>query len=435
MASNCSSKWPPKFENESGYENWKKDISIWGELTDLPESKRALAIHLSLTGRARIASSEISVDDLKKDDGVDTLLAKLDSLFLPEKGRRQFTAFHNLYNLRRSENLNIAEFVSEFEHMYFKFQSEDMKLPDVVMAFMLLSSCKLTESDVQLVMTGITDVTYSNMKSVLKRIFSSSINAGGQSLQAPDVALKVEQVFHNSESSETTLFTRNNRRGRGRNYARTDKPNHGRGANFERLGNGRKLNPVGHNGEVSRCVVCDSRLHWARNCPHAYENANKKIDDKDETVNLSLFMGFTNKTTKETKLNLLMQESQDCAVMDTGCSTTVCGEAWLEKYSSSLSDYERSLITEENSIATFTFGDGMTFSSLKRVSLPCWIGNQRANIAVDVVECNIPLLMSCKSMKKANLIWNFKRDTIQIGVDTINLKRATSGHYLLPLNI
>ena len=146
-------------------------------------------------------------------------------------------------------------------------------------------------------------------------------------------------------------------------------------------------------------------------------------------------MGFTNKTTKENKLNLLIKESEDCAVMDTGCSTTVCGEAWLEKYSSSLSDYERSLITEENSIATFTFGDGMTFSSLKRVLLPCWIGNQRANIAVDVVECNIPLLMSCKSMKKANLIWNFKKDIIQIGVDTINLKRATSGHYLLPLNI
>ena len=66
MAPGFSTKCPPKFENESGYENWKRDVNIWCKLTELGEEKRALALHLSLSGRARAASSEIDVDELEK---------------------------------------------------------------------------------------------------------------------------------------------------------------------------------------------------------------------------------------------------------------------------------------------------------------------------------------------------------------------------------
>ena len=64
----CSTKWPPKLESDAAYESRKRDIGIWCELCDLSKEKQALEIHLSLTGRARIASSEISVENLKKGD-------------------------------------------------------------------------------------------------------------------------------------------------------------------------------------------------------------------------------------------------------------------------------------------------------------------------------------------------------------------------------
>ena len=120
MAS-ASSKWPPKLENDSEYEAWKKDISIWEKLTDLVEEKRALAIHLSLTGRARVASSELTVDELNGKDGVKKLIDKLDGLFLQDVGRRQFSAFHELYNLRRQDGKTMKQFICDFEHTYFKF--------------------------------------------------------------------------------------------------------------------------------------------------------------------------------------------------------------------------------------------------------------------------------------------------------------------------
>ena len=113
MASS-SIKVPPKLENEDAYENWKKDINIWCELTDIDAEKRALAIHLSLTGRARVASSEIGIEDLKKKDGVNVLIKKLDSLFLADQGRRQFTAFHELYNFCRSVDARVDTFGTAF---------------------------------------------------------------------------------------------------------------------------------------------------------------------------------------------------------------------------------------------------------------------------------------------------------------------------------
>ena len=71
-----SGKYPPKFQEEDDYEQWRRDVEIWTELTDFDRSKQALAIHLALQGRARLAASELSVAELKEEDGVKKLLEK-----------------------------------------------------------------------------------------------------------------------------------------------------------------------------------------------------------------------------------------------------------------------------------------------------------------------------------------------------------------------
>ena len=68
-------QWRPVLQNgllnlnDMSCENWKKDIDIWCELTELPKTKHVLTIHL-LSGRTRAASLEIdSIEaaDLKKE--------------------------------------------------------------------------------------------------------------------------------------------------------------------------------------------------------------------------------------------------------------------------------------------------------------------------------------------------------------------------------
>lgn len=448
MAANntaCSTKWPPKLESDCAFEAWKKDINIWCELCELPKEKQALAIHLSLSGRARVASSEIEVEVLKRSDGVEVLLRKLDGLFLQDKGRRQFDAFRNLYDLRRRDGCTVSDFVCEFEHVYFKFTEEGMQLPDAVMAFMLVAACKLNDNEVLMVMSAISDVSYENIKSSIKRIFALDLNQGSQASMDPYV--KAEPTYLN----ESEVFYNRNRASRPYNCDRYESKQgrkrldsrQGWGNNYgsretNMFNKGRKLNPVDSQGRVSRCVICDSCYHWARNCPHSYENlenTNNKCENNENNIHLSLFNGYTDNQEGNLKIKNLMKESDCCAVLDTGCSSTVCGIQWLQNYLGALTEYQKSLIVEKESSSSFTFGGGLTFPSSKRVKIPCIIGGLEASIETDVVECNIPLLLSNKSMKKAKMTIDFSNDVAIIQNKKVTLRSAPSGHYLIPLSI
>ena len=84
-----SNKCPPELDSEEDYDNWKEDVLTWCELTDLPKNKHALAVQLSLSGRARHAAKQVSRNKLKTDGGVDVLLKKLGEAFLQDQGRRR----------------------------------------------------------------------------------------------------------------------------------------------------------------------------------------------------------------------------------------------------------------------------------------------------------------------------------------------------------
>ena len=148
-------------------------------------------------------------------------------------------------------------------------------------------------------------------------------------------------------------------------------------------------------------------------------------------------MGYAdgNKQTNFGKLEKLVSESSCAALLDSGCSKTVCGEYWYDNYVGSISDYDQSCVKEEPSKASFTFGDGSSEKSLKRTQIPCYIGGKRCFIETDVVKCNIPLLLSKKAMKKGRMCLNFADDRATLGKLTIPLKCSTSGHYLLPLDM
>lgn len=134
-----------------------------------------------------------------------------------------------------------------------------------------------------------------------------------------------------------------------------------------------------------------------------------------------LFVAYAKNNSE--KLNKLVSDCYGHALLDSGCSTTVCGEMWLSNYYDSLSDY-----------ATFTFADGVSVKSIKKINLPYYIRDMRAMIEVDVVSCNIPLLLSKYSMKKGKMCLNFGDDSAVINGRKMLLKSNDSGHYLLPLS-
>ena len=51
----------------------------------------------------------------------------------------------------------------------------------------------------------------------------------------------------------------------------------------------------------------------------------------------------------------------------------------------------------------------------------------------DVVPSDIPLLLSRKSMKKANMTLDFKNDSAEIFGNVVQLMTTQSGHYAIPI--
>ena len=82
------------------------------------------------------------------------------------------------------------EFISQFEHVSYKMEAQKMKLPDPVTAFMLLESCNFSDSEKKMVMSSLQSVTYDNMKSAIKRIFSETANINKSAAE-----VKTEPVF------------------------------------------------------------------------------------------------------------------------------------------------------------------------------------------------------------------------------------------------
>ena len=120
-------------------------------------------------------------------------------------------------------------------------------------------------------------------------------------------------------------------------------------------------------------------------------------------------------------------------VLDSGATCTVSEKTWIDCNKETLSDEERLKVKKERSSMNFKFGDGRKVASIEKVTIPATIGEQPVRIRADVVREEIPLLLSKKSMKKAETNIDFKTDTISMFGSQQRLITTSSGHYAVPL--
>lgn len=82
----------------------------------------------------------------------------------------------------------------------------------------------------------------------------------------------------------------------------------------------------------------------------------------------------------------------------------------------------------------FNFGGGTCLQSKGEYSLPVVIAGKEATINTDVVESDIPLLLSRTAMKKAAVKMDLENDTATIMGKEVALNLTTSGHYCIPID-
>ena len=142
-----------------------------------------------------------------------------------------------------------------------------------------------------------------------------------------------------------------------------------------------------------------------------------------------LFTGYNN----EEVLRLGI-DAQNCAVLDSACSSTVCGNKWIKNYIQSLDPSDKNKIKQIEGQRVFKFGGGTCLKSKGEYSLPAVIAGNDVMIKTDVVESDIPLLLSRTAMKKAAIKMDLENDTANIMGKEVVLNLTTSGHYCIPID-
>ena len=193
---------------------------------------------------------------------------------------------------------------------------------------------------------------------------------------------------------------------------------------------GVKRNSVDRNGNIRKCFVCDSQFHFVSSCPRKVYQCEDSFEDEEEVEEKECYI---TSVSGSTAMAASMVESFNYAVLDSACNSTVCGNVWLQAYKQTLSKKEMLEIKEKNSDTTFRFGDGGVQKSMKKVKIPVTIVGKKVLIETDVVDCDIPLLWSKPSMKRADVKLNLEDDTAMIFGRKLNLTCTLSGHYRIPL--
>lgn len=135
--------------------------------------------------------------------------------------------------------------------------------------------------------------------------------------------------------------------------------------------------------------------------------AKVNITEEEHVV---LFTGYNKQD-----LSQLGVDAHHCAVLDSAGSSTVCAKMWLDEYVKGL-DWET--VTKREGEKVFKFGGGTKLKSEGEYSIPAVTAGKAVKIQTDLVDSDIPPLLSRTAMKTAGTKIDLANDRATIfGLD------------------
>ena len=303
-----------------------------------PQNEQGINVLLqSLTGnkKAEKAVSTVTVTDLHEDTGLQALIAKLDNDEVAENA-------YSTYKIHKLKK--ITSNVNEFENLDHEMTVFNMKIPDTVLTFQVLEGAGLNGNQRQIPLTLASDLIFKSVEGALKRVFGSE--NGGKDCN-------FDHSYLNSQIKQE-------------NVCYTQQPSK------QKKG---KFNPLTKQGVVSRCAICDSKMHLAKDCQHKRsETANIAEPNHETEDNLETIIKEANivlMTTADTKIQFDLN-----AIIGTACAKTVAGEEWLNNYFKNLGDTSINQVEVNPTSRIFKFGDGHKVTAISSVKIPAQIGEK-----------------------------------------------------------
>ena len=288
----------PTFNKRKSYENLRQELLAWSEITDISKSKQGIVIALSLSENDETQISDkmfdqISIDDLKSDDGLRILLNFLDQHLGKDDLMDSLEKNEDFDTFQRTERMSIHEYIALFDAKYRKIEKKRVVLPSEILAFVLLRKANITREEKLLVLTGMNFENNSTLYEDAKKSLKKFKCNGGESGSGSRSSIKLEPAYKavNKESLlaggyiRATIIERNVGGGKqtsckrwkaGEAYTR----NKGNqrivlGSSLSKNGIKMKINPTGSDGHIITFKSCGSFRHLLNACRDSWENMAK----------------------------------------------------------------------------------------------------------------------------------------------------------------
>ena len=293
-------KSPPPMRPDMTYEDWKKDIEFWSDITTIEAKKQGGSVFFVLQGKAKeTVRAGVTREEMKAEDGLTKVLAALDALYLKDASTSSYSAYENFSRYRRPANVTISDYLLEFNIKYSKLKSYKMTLPDGVLAYYVLKCANLTEEQTNLCKATCSEMKLDPMIAQIKKVTS---DAG--KCDKPSQDITVQSQFYTAQSE---LYT-GAEAGYDNEYPYYEEEyeaeaDEGEGAEFDtyyaqqrhpgpqyqyrsraRRGGpwsqrggatppGPRLNAPDEYGNPTCCSFCGSTYHYVSKCPDAVKQA------------------------------------------------------------------------------------------------------------------------------------------------------------------
>ena len=445
---------PPIPRLQESYLLFKKEVRLWAVTTTVDTKRQAGTLLFKLPDKAKKEAIELSVQvlqdgrtetvdgDEKKTSGVDCLLEKLDEIYLEDISKEKFKCYDRFRTLKRKEGQSTRDYILDFERAVSNLKEHDIALPTAVLAYELLRSCNVSDYKYSMAVAIVGELTYEHMKETVKKIteLQDPQDRKEESMFLPREGASGAYYAHNSETglasefdiADTVQDTYYNRsrggwRYRGARRGMSSSRGYSRGQSASKMN--KRTNPKDRDGNVMACNICQSIYHFARQCPEMQKGSSTQYFSED----IALFQNLHD-TSEPNIMDRFTRDNFGLAVLDTGCNTTVCGKKWLDVYIDTLDKTGQESVSYREKEVNFRFGDNDSSRSSVQCTFPAIVCGKRVKIISQVVEDQIPLLISKQSMKNASMILNFKDDTVQAFGFKQKILFTETGHCSIPLS-
>ncbi len=485
----------PLIEEYSDFGCWKKCVLAWSKTTSIPEPQQGFFLASEIPMSSKRYGSQLRediykhiepdklVDDI---DGVNKIIQFLEERFYVDPEEEIYSTHRKLKYMQRKKGQTLSDYILEFDKILQKvFQlkilpENDTRL-DRLFALELMLTSDLTSTEHMIIRSAANVTTedgkrYATVKQKLREIIGKT----HEKPEATNSDLLIAQKKEDDGEMDSVYLSRGwkppNKKlptgrqqyqnsGKRHQYKNNYKKDYSGATNTKTDGNKayyrtKAQNPLGPDGKPMKCLSCKSITHFIRDCPDSFENkrvqkGKKKyqtvymVDEdtnKEEKVLVELSESETDDessesvycavlcTEKQEELSRFTSEALNMGALDTCCTASVAGEKWTKIYLDTLpAEMRANVIGPSESKRQFLFGNQGKLVAKAKYILPTKIGGVDNQISIDVIESDIPLLLSKDEMKRLGITLDMKNDRGTINGKPLILNTTSAGHYTIDL--